>query len=66
VIAWQDIEKNPPPFGRNVVITDWKTFCTGRREKIRNKAEWNYRTVMLVSATHWCELEDFNNSVRAE
>lgn len=63
MIAWQDIYKNPPPFGRDVVITDWKTFCIGRRVKIRNSVQWNYRTVLLHDAVAWCPLEDFKASV---
>ena len=63
MIKWKDLEKSPPPIGVEVWLTNWKTFAIGKRIQIRNKSEWNYKTVMLHDATHWCGLDDFNAQV---
>lgn len=59
MIDWKDIEKTPPPIGVEVWLTNWKTFAIGKRIKIRNSVQWNYRTVLLHDAVAWCPVKDF-------
>lgn len=63
MVNWKDIETNPPPLGVEVYLTEGKTFCIGKRLKIRNRSEWNYKTIMLENAKFWCRLEDFQEAV---
>lgn len=63
MIAWKSIVEDPPPLGVEVWLTNWKVFAVGKRVKVRNAVQWNYRTVLLHDAVAWCPLEDFKASV---
>ena len=64
---WKSIVRTPPPENILVWVTDWRTFSLAKRILVaRGKKKeygWNYRSMMVPGATHWCTREEFEGAV---